>query len=159
MAPRGTAILPLPPQRTHDECWLPQTSIHLWAYTDMSDARWTWGSRYVLLRQDTSARTPQKCGVLDSDGWAAYARGGHLFVVRFAFAPGATYPDLGSSVECWSDPQMLEVETLGPLTWLEPGHSVEHVEDWFLFRDVAEPHSDAEVQAHVLPLLRSVLGI
>jgi hypothetical protein len=47
------------------------------------------------------------------------------------------------------------METLGPLVTLAPGAAVEHVEDWHLFRNVAVPHNDAEVAAHVLPCLAS----
>lgn len=157
MAPHGMAILPLPPHRTHDECLLPQASINLWAYTDLTDSRFTWGSRHILVRHDPALPTCQKVGLHNRDGWAAYARGGHLFVVRFAYQEGAAYPDLGSSIECWVDADMLEVETLGPLTHLEPGQTLEHVEDWFLYHDVPLPRSEADVQAHVLPLVRSML--
>ena len=75
----------------------------------------------------------------------AYARNNHLFVKKFAYVAGATYPDLGSSVETFTNSDMLEVETLGPLVALQPGAAVEHVEDWFLFRDVPAPADDADV--------------
>ena len=73
------------------------------------------------------------------DGWIAYARGGDLFVKRFRYLPGATYPDFGCTVEVFTRSDMLEVETLGPLVQLASGASVEHVEEWRLFRDVAAP--------------------
>ena len=151
MAAGGKAIIPLPPRGTHPEALLPVNTITLWAYTDMSDPRWTWGRKYVMLRQDPQARTPQKAGVMVVDGWAAYARNGHLFVKKFDYVEGALYPDFGCTVEAWTDPDMLEVETLGPLARLEPGAAVEHVEQWFLFRDVPVPEDDADVDRHVLP--------
>jgi hypothetical protein len=40
---------------------------------------------------------------------------------------------------------MLELETLGPLTVLPPGATVEHIEDWWLFRDVPFPEGDEGV--------------
>lgn len=46
---------------------------------------------------------------------------------------------------------MLELETLAPLTLLRPGDAVDHVEHWFLFRDVPEPRDDADVDRHVMP--------
>ena len=49
---------------------------------------------------------------------------------------------------------MLEVEALGPVVTLQPGDSVEHVEEWLLFRDVPEPYSDADVGKFVLPRLK-----
>lgn len=155
MAPGGVAIVPLPPRGTHPEFLLPASTITLWAYTDMSDPRWTWGRRYVLLKQDTQATTPQKAGYMVPDGWVAYARAGHLFVVRFDYIEGRPYPDLGSCVETWTDPGMLELETLGPLTRLPPGGEVDHHEHWSLFRDVPVPQSDADVDEHVLPRVRA----
>ena len=151
MAPGGTAILPLPPRQTHGECLLPVNTLSLWAYTDMSDCRWTWGGKYVLLRQDAQATTPQKVGALVPGGWLAYARGGHLFVKRFDYQPRVSYPDLGCMAEVWTDAEMLELETLGPLVQLAPKAAVEHVEHWFLFRDVPVPTSDADVDRFILP--------
>jgi hypothetical protein len=154
MAPGGTAIIPLPPRRPHPEALQPVNTLALWAYTDMADPRWTWGRRYILLRQDATATSPQKAGAWIPDGWAAYARHGHLFVKTFAPDPGATYPDLGCSTEVFTNAQMLELETLGPLVRLQPGAAVEHVEHWHLFRDVPAPASDADVEQHIMPHVR-----
>jgi hypothetical protein len=156
MAPGGTAILPLPPRGSHPEDLLPGSTLTLWKYTDMSDPRWTWGRKYILLRQD-SARTvnPQKIGAAAPDGWAAYARGGHLFLKTFRHDPAATYPDRGCSVEVFTNQDMLELETLGPLVALSPGAAVEHVEQWRLFRDVPIPRNDADIDAHIVPLVQA----
>ena len=151
MAPGGTAIVPLPPRGTHPERLQPANTLTLWAYTDMSDPRWTWGRKYFLLRQDPAARTPQKAGAWVPDGWVAYAQGGHLFLKTFAPVPGAVYPDLGSSAEVFTNAEMLELETLGPLVRLQPEQAVEYVEHWFLFRDVPAPAGDADVERYVLP--------
>jgi hypothetical protein len=50
---------------------------------------------------------------------------------------------------------MLELETLGPLATLQPGAAVEHVEDWFLFRDVPLPDNDADVDKNLIPRIES----
>ena len=155
MAPGGIAIMPLPPRGSHADNLRPTSSLALWAYTDMGDPRWTWGRQYLLLRQDPAAKTPQKVGVRVSDGWAAYARNGHLFVKTFGHQPDADYPDFNSTVEVFTDEQMLEVETLGSLVELAPGATAEHVERWFLFRDVPAPEDDAGVEEHVLPRIRA----
>ncbi len=151
MAAGGAAIIPLPPRGPHAGNLLPASRLVLWAYTDMSDPRWTWGQQYILLRQDPAAPTLQKVGASVPAGWAAYARAGHLFVKRFAYVPGAAYPDLGCSVETFTDASFLELETLGPLVSLAPGEAVEHVEDWSLFDHVPMPRSDVDVEAWVLP--------
>ena len=150
LAQGGKAIIPLPPRGSHETNLLPTHTMTLWAYTDMSDIRWTWGQRYVMLRQDPTAETPQKVGVMVPAGWAAYARAGHLFVKKFTYVTGARYPDLGCSVEAFTNADMLELETLGPLVTFAPGGVVEHVEDWFLFEGVPEPRTDDDIDRHVL---------
>jgi len=155
MSPNGVAILPLPPRRSHPEDLTPGNALTLWKYTDMSDPRWTWGRKYILLRQDpTPSVKPQKVGAAVPDGWIMYARAGHLFVKTFRYDAGASYPDMGCSVEAFTNREMLEIETLGPLTNIASGQAVEHVETWRLFRDVPMPHTDADVDAHVLPRLK-----
>lgn len=146
----GTAILPLPPRMSHDENLLPTNTLAMWAYTDLADPRWRLGKSFVLLRQDPTRESPQKVGLMAPAGWIAYARKGHLFVSRVTYLPGATYPDMGSSLETYTDGEMLEVETLGPLAKLEPQGAVEHVEEWYLFKDVPAPENDADVKAHIL---------
>ncbi len=134
MAPGGKAIVPLPARGSHDERLLPTNTIAHWAYTDMTDSRWKWGRSFVALQQDPQSSTPQKAGFMATDGWAAYARGGHLFVKQFHYVAGATYPDLGCTVETFTNAEMLELETLGPLVRLRPGESAVHKEQWLLFR-------------------------
>jgi hypothetical protein len=151
MAQGGVAILPFPPRGSHEENLQPASTLTLWAYTDMSDPRWTWGHKYVLLRQDPSATTPQKAGAMVSEGWVAYARRGHLFVKTFDAVPGVPHADLGCSTEIFTNDEFLEVESLGPLTTLQPGMAVEHTEHWFLFADVPLPRHEADVDRDVLP--------
>ena len=156
MAPGGTAIVPLPARGSHPEDLPPGNSLTLWKYTDMSDARWTWGCKYILLRQDSGPRIkPQKIGAAIPDGWIAYARAGRLFLKTFRHEPAAIYPDMGCSVEVFTNKEMLELETLGPVSRLGPGEVVDHVENWWLFRDVRVPRNDADVDAHVLPRVQT----
>ncbi len=158
MAPGGVAVIPLPPRGSHAENLQPTSTLTLWAYMDMADPRWTWGRSFVLLRQDPTASGPQKIGARVPDGWTAYARDGRLFVKMFEYKPDARYPDFDSPVEVYTDAQILEVETLGPLSKLAPGASVEHVEQWFLFKDVPAPRDDAAVNAYVVPKVRQAKG-
>ncbi|MBI5667858.1 MAG: hypothetical protein HZC41_07600 [Chloroflexi bacterium] len=157
MAGGGRAIIPLPPRGTHPEDLLPTGNLVLWAYVDMSDPRWTWGRQYILLQQQAGG-APQKIGLGSAEGWLAYANHGHLFVKTHRTVPGAVYPDKGSSVEVFTNSDMLELETLGPVVILEPGAAVEHVEHWWLFRDVAEPQNDADVRQNVLPRIQTALS-
>lgn len=155
MAPGGTAIIPLPPRGPHPENLAPNSRLVLWAYTDMTDPRWTWGERFVLLRQDSQATKPQKIGAFVPVGWAAYVRNEHLFVKTFDVAEGA-YPDLGVNVEAFTNTKMLELETLAPLVNLAPGAEVTYTEHWHLFDGVPTPTSYADVERDVLPLVKDV---
>ena len=155
MAPGGVGIFPLPPRGPHPENLLPTSRIAMWAYTDFSDPRWHLGFRYLLLRQDSKAKTPQKIGLSIPDGWAGYLRGDHLFLKRFAFRKDAHYPDYGVNVESFTNADMLELETLGPLSRLEPGATAEHTEHWFLHRGVRweKANDDGVIQA-ILPRVK-----
>jgi len=158
MAPGGKAILPLPPRGSHSTDLLPTCSLSLWSYTNLSDPRWTWGYKYIMLRQDVNIATPQKIGVMDTDGWAAYANKGNLFVKTFTYIQGATYPDFGCSAESWTSNEMIELETLGPMVRLQPMTTVEHTENWFLFRNVPLPDNDADIDTYILPKVKTILS-
>ncbi|MBZ0316974.1 MAG: DUF4380 domain-containing protein [Anaerolineae bacterium] len=150
-APGGKIIVPLPPAGSHSGNLLPTRRLALWAYTDMADPRWTWGSEYIMLRQDSNIPHSQKVGMYVPQGWVAYVRNDTLLVKRFDVVPGAEYPDFGSNVETYTDADMLEVETLGPLVELAPVTTAEHTEHWYLFHDVPTPMNDADVAKYILP--------
>jgi hypothetical protein len=115
-----------------------------------------------MLSQDVMQSQPQKAGVIAPDGWVAYARNGHLFVKRFHYRRDAAYADLGCPVEVFTNADMLEIETLGPLTDLQPNAEIEHVEHWFLFHNVLMPQEEVDVDRATLPKIReataSLLG-
>jgi hypothetical protein len=152
MAEGGEAIYPQEPYIPHPDCLTPARPLVLWHFTDMSDPRWTWGRKYIRLRQDSGATTKQKVGMLSSAAWAAYVLGGDVFLKRCGYDPRATYPDMGCNIESYTDPDILEIETLGPLARLEPGATVEHGERWLL-ANTDSVATDEDVDAKILPLL------
>ena len=92
---------------------------------------------------------------MDTNGWIAYWNKGHLFVKTFDYQKDGAYPDLGSSAEAYTNNNNLELETVAPLKLVQPGASVTHVENWYLFHDVAEPLTDADIdtiEKHIPPL-------
>jgi hypothetical protein len=153
MTAGGTAILPLPPRGTHADNLLPTCSLATWAYTNMGDPRWSWLEKHVLLRQDVNAKGPQKVGVMSPAGWLAYAVNGNLFAKKAAYVKGVVYPDLGSNIESFTNSSMLELETLGPLAFVEASAAVEHREEWRLVKGVKPPSSDAEIEKTFLSKL------
>ena len=141
MAPGGTCLFPQAEFVPHTESLLPVRPIVMWSYTKMSDERWTWGDRVIRLRQ-TTAQTPQKIGACVDQGYAAYALHGDVFFKRFPYDSEASYPDFGVNFEAYTREDMLEIESLGPLTRLEPGDSISHRETWYLVHDAHVPDDD-----------------
>lgn len=151
MTTDGTAILPLPPRIAHSDQLLPTSSLILWGYVNMSDDRWIWGQEFILLNQAAILDAPQKVGLAASRDWLAYAHANGLFLITYTTDPEATYPDLGSCVEIFTNDEMLEMETLGPLIPLAPESTVEHVEKWHLLDPVSRPQNDDDVKRLIMP--------
>jgi hypothetical protein len=149
----GTAIFPQEPYISWDDYLLPARPLVFWHYTDLTDARWAIGKKYLRLSTDAGANHPQKVGMMNKQGWAAYQYGSTLFVKRFAYAEGATYPDYGCNCETYTSGDFIEVESLAPLGRLEPGASAEHSERWTLFRDVETGASEDELEAAISSLV------
>jgi len=147
----GMAVIPLNLDKPRQ--LLPTHTISLWGYTNMSDPRWQWGERYVFLKQDPAARSPQKFGLQNPYEWVAYALNEQLFIKRFDWKPEAVYPDFNVNFEAYTDKDILELETLAPLVELKPGDMVSHGEEWYLFRHVPLPRSEKDVDRQILPIV------
>lgn len=158
MRPGGTAIVPQEPFRRHQDALLPARAMAVWHYTDLSDPRFRIGPKFIRLSTDESKNWPQKVGVMNKAGWAAYIRERTLFLKRMAWQDGAAYPDFGCSTEVFTEGTFLEVETLGPLTTLEPGRSAEHTERWWLFDDVQVGTSESDIETALAPILQATLN-
>lgn len=137
MATDGEAVIPQEPYGPHPQYLAPARPVVLWSYTKMNDPRWTWGDREIRLRQDPKSTTPQKAGFLSTQGWMAYELEDYTFIKHHDFLPGRFYPDFNCNVQTYTDKDMLELETLGPLTKLAPGRHVDHTEIWMLKRGKA----------------------
>jgi hypothetical protein len=151
----GMAILPQEPHRSWDECLLPARPMVLWYYTDLSDPRWSFSKKYITLKTDQERTEPQKIGIANKQGWAAYHRHQTLFIKRAAYREGAVYPDYGSSTEIYTAGSFIELETLAPMHHLEPGESAEHVERWNLFDNVEIDATQDTLDVTISALLAS----
>lgn len=155
MAPGGVGVTGFPPRGTHPEVLPPTNPLVMWAYTDLSDPRWTFTKKYLALRQDPAAKSPQKLGHFNPHTWGGYLLNGELFLKQFEADPGKVYPDFGCSYETYTNADMLEIETMGPLTKVEPGGVLEHVERWSLHRNVRIARiTDEEIDRELLLLLK-----
>jgi hypothetical protein len=159
MAPGGIAVSGFPPRGRHPINLEATNPLVMWAYTNLADPRWKFTKKYLTLRQDPSNPEAQKIGLFNRDTWAAYILNGEAFVKRSKADPSKTYPDFGCSFETFTNNEFLEVETLGPMTKLLPGETVEHIEHWALFRDVKVAElTDKELDEVLLPLVQTVAG-
>jgi hypothetical protein len=152
MAPDGMAVIPKPAFIPHTDRLTHNQEWSIWGYTDFSDPRWTLGSRYVFFRQDRNSG-PNKLGIAHREGWVGYLLGEFLFTKYFSFEEGATYPDAGMNFETFSNEDMLEVESLGPLVTLAPDASAIHTERWTLNRGVDHVETEDDADRLVKPLV------
>ena len=130
MGQGGIEIIPQPPLGEHPRDLLPNRLMVIWPYSDMTDARYRFGWRFITLRQ--TAGYPSKIGLAHKMRWVAYLMRNTLFVKTFDYIEGAKYPDNGCNFETFTNSEMIEIESLGPLCNLAPGESTEHMEHWYL---------------------------
>lgn len=144
MNPGGVGLATLPPRGKHPEVLAPTNPIVLFAFTNMSDPRWGWLEKYVVLHQDWRKPDPEKIGLFNPSTRGAYLLGEELFVKQFEASPDEEFPDMGSSFEMFTNDSTLELETLGPMRTIRPGQSTEHLETWSLHRPVRVDRWDDE---------------
>ena len=153
----GTEIIPQPPLGEHPRDLLPNRRMVVWAYTALDDPRWRFGRHLITLRQ-TADSLSTKIGLALAEGWAGYLHG-QTFFFKTVTPPrvGESYPDDGCNFETYSNHEMLEIETLGPLVTLKPGESATHQERWFQHVFDAPPplDSEANLSDHLWPIVRT----
>jgi hypothetical protein len=156
MARGGTEITGFPPRGRHPINLEATNPLVMWAYTNLADKRLTFTKKYLALHQDANNSEAQKVGLFNKDTWAAYLINGEAFVKRATADPSKTYTDFGCSFETFTNNEFLEIETLGPITKVAPGATVEQVEHWSLHRNVKlNTLTDENIDAVILPLVPS----
>ena len=155
MAQGGVGIHGFPPRGKHPEVLYPTNPLVMFAYSNLSDHRWRFTRKYLMLHQDPANAEPTKLGSFNKNTWAAYSLGDGLFIKRYdAQASPKNYPDFGCSFETFTNADFLEMETLGPVERLRPGASLQHVEHWTLHKKVhLRNFNDEELDRVVLPLV------
>ena len=127
----GIVVLPMPTEKVDDAALLPNRQISFWTYARLNDKRLNLRDEFSLFHAE-SALPPFKMGYFNSHGWLAYFIDGVLFKKTFSAMTNATYPDNNCNAELYCNHEFVELESLGPLTRLEPGASVQHQETWEL---------------------------
>ena len=122
----GVGILP---QSSVREGSTPTRNLAIFPYTTITDARLELYDDLILIR-GSAGREALKIGSYNPFGWVAYMLEKALFIKRFPISDFRMLPDMGSNVEVYVRDSYLELETLGKLTWLNPGESVTFEETW-----------------------------
>ncbi|MBE6370437.1 MAG: hypothetical protein E7056_09840 [Lentisphaerae bacterium] len=112
----------------------PARSIVIWPFTPMGDPRLEWGSEFISMRQDDAYKSKLKFGMLNELGYALYELNGEVFRKDFPCLANAVYPDMNCNCEFYTEPGFLEIESLSPVTRLEPQCEATHTEYWSLSR-------------------------
>jgi len=134
----GLAVLPLLAGPADTAGLLPDRQLTFWPYTSLHDSRLILEDGAVLVRAQAQL-PPVKVGYRCPAGWLGYWNAGTFFVKRFDFDAEARYPDFGCNAEVFCNHRFIELESLGPLTVLQPGESAVHTETWELFPDWEQP--------------------
>lgn len=142
----GVGIFPQPTGNVDSAGLLANRQLTLWPYAHLEDPRLRLRDDFVLIHGDPKL-PPFKFGYFNRHGWIGYWLDGLFFVKEFEVPPDPkVYPDGGCNVESYCNDQFIELETLGPLTKLEPGASVLHTEIWKIYTELAPDLIPREIQ-------------
>lgn len=144
----GTAILPLPDLPVDPGGLQPNAEVVLWPYAGVRDTPFELRDRLILL--DANRADATKIGTSLGRGWLAYLRQGLVFVKQAAAVAESEYLDRGAAAQCYCSADFVELETLGPVTTLQPGATTSHDETWQLFE--VDPTTDPSELPHQLRL-------
>jgi hypothetical protein len=124
---------------------LPNRSIVLWPYTGWDDSRMQLKNDYILVHAEPRL-PPVKIGYLNRCGWAGYLRDDIFFCKRFVPRLDQQHVDFGCNCESYCNNQFFELETLGPVSRLEPGQEAVHIEEWEIYPVLNIPRTLEGVQ-------------
>jgi hypothetical protein len=134
MKPLGRAFLPVLTGPFDPGGFQAQRNIVLWPYARNDDPRFILHDHAIEVRSAVLADSPAdgafKVGTTLRRGWTAHYRAGLLLVKYAGHDEELEYADMGSSGQVYSHGEFTELETLGPLTTVEPGEAAMHHEDW-----------------------------
>ena len=125
----GHIIIPQQYNAINKNALLPDRSIVLWPYSDINDPRIHWGNHFIILDSDP-LDTALKIGVSNKEKWMAYFCDNLLFIKYADDYESKQLIDYGATSECYLNSKFVELETMGPLTLLEQGQTIQHTEIW-----------------------------
>jgi hypothetical protein len=150
LPPGGLAVAPLRARQDGNR-HQPDRQLVLWSYTSWQDARLFADDDYLWIDAQPDEEE-LKVGLL-ARGWLGYLRAGTFFLKRFDPQLELLHPDYNTNAHLYCNQHYIELETLAPLSVLEPGESSVHVETWEIYRDVAVPQTIEGLSEWVSSLL------
>ena len=132
LRPGGIGLLPLAQDKVDEHGLWPNRGLIFWPYTDL-ESKHLQIINHGLLVSATMKEDALKVGTANPQGWIAYSHYGLLFVKKSSYLEGETYLDRGASHQIYCNQDVIELETLGPVTELAPGQAVEHQEIWNVY--------------------------
>lgn len=137
------------PTSKKDTGFLSNRTLMLWPYSDAKDSRFDMDNKYIYMttspEDDENNVNAFKMGINNEDGFAMYFNHNNLFVKKFGYIENAVYPDNGCNFESYTNFEIMEIESLGPITKLNPDETVSYVEKWNLFCGVEKPKTPEDV--------------
>jgi hypothetical protein len=146
----GLAVIPLRARQDGNR-HRPDRQLVLWSYTSWQDARLFADDDYVWIDAQPDEEE-FKVGLL-ARGWLGYLRGETFFLKRFDPQLDLLHPDYNTNAQLYCNHRYVELETLAPLSMLEPGEASVHVETWEIHRAVDVPQTIEGLSEWVSALL------
>lgn len=123
----GVALIPIGTGVVHDP-FRADSSMVIWPYTDLTDPRLSWRRQAAIV--EAAPGPPFKVGSGPDPGRIGYLIDRHLFIKEILPAGSGTYIDRGAVAQVFVEDSFCELESVGPVTSLDPGSSVSHREVW-----------------------------
>ncbi len=142
----GTAKIPLGKKGNHPEELLPNYSLALWPYTNLSEPCWKISSDWIEFQSTQKCILPQKIGASGTEGFLTYELRDSMFIKTYLFQNNTVYPDLNSSAEIFSNGKFVELETLSPLRKLKSQETITHTEYWTIQNTEAKEMNFEEIK-------------
>ncbi len=147
----GIVFAALPGRHMQSDEGSPLGALFLWPTTNLGDPRWEFGKETIVLRYDQALAQEQRIGLTNSQSWLAYWKAKTLFMISAPHKAQRPYDGGGASGELLSGHDAMALTTRSPITTLAPGESLEHAEQWVLYRDMPEPTNETSILHELLP--------
>ena len=125
--PGGIVIMPMP--LGDAASLLPNRQLCFWPYAKINDSRLVLGDDYCFFKGEP-INQPFKMGYFNPHGWLGYYLNGLLFTKKFGAISNLQYPDMNCNAEVYGIDKFVELESLAPMTILQPSGIVTHQEIW-----------------------------